>query len=120
MGESRGEFGWRLPAKNHVSSDRIKGFLVSAVGVEPITPHDLRHTAASWAAIAGAQADELREAFGWKTLAMTGRYVGRAGSLGRSGVKRAAEAIRNAHRGSASDRQAPERRKLDCCRFRGH
>jgi integrase len=73
-------------------------------GIEPITPHDLRHTAASWAAIGGAQAHELREAFGWKTLAMTGRYVGRAESLGRRGVERAAAAIRSADRGSAADR----------------
>jgi len=64
-----------------------------AAGIEPARPHDLRHTAASWAAISGAQAHELREAFGWKTLAMTNRYVGRAESLGRKGVDRAASAI---------------------------
>jgi integrase len=58
-----------------------------------ITPHALRHTAATWAALSGAQAHELREAFGWKTLAMTNRYVSRAESLGRRGAQRAADAM---------------------------
>jgi integrase len=74
--------------------------ICEVAGIKPITPHDLRHTAASWAAIGGAQAHELREAFGWKTLAMTGRYVGRAESLGRRGVERAAGAIRIFNRGN--------------------
>jgi integrase len=72
-------------------------------GIDPITPHDLRHTAASWAALGGAQAHELREGFGWKTLAMTGRYVGRAESLGRRGVERAAGAIRIFDRGNEAE-----------------
>lgn len=62
-------------------------------GIEPITPHVLRHTAATWAAVGGAQAHELREAFGWKTLAMTARYVSRSESLGRRGAQRAADAM---------------------------
>lgn len=65
----------------------------AAAGIEPITPHVLRHTAATWAAISGAEAHELREAFGWKTLAMTARYVSRSESLGRRGAQRAADAM---------------------------
>ncbi|WP_167531219.1 MULTISPECIES: tyrosine-type recombinase/integrase [unclassified Mesorhizobium] len=65
----------------------------AVAGVERITPHALRHTAATWAALSGAQAHELREAFGWKTLAMTARYVARAESLGRRGAQRAADAM---------------------------
>lgn len=61
--------------------------------IEPITPHVLRHTAATWAAISGAEAHELREAFGWKTLAMTARYVSRSESLARRGAERTAAAI---------------------------
>lgn len=61
--------------------------------IEPITPHVLRHTAATWAAINGAEAHELREAFGWKTLAMTARYVSKSESLARRGAQRAADAM---------------------------
>lgn len=64
-----------------------------AAGIERITPHVLRHTAATWAAINGAEAHELREAFGWKTLAMTARYVSKSESLARRGAERAAAAI---------------------------
>ena len=62
-------------------------------GVPVIVPHALRHTAATWAAIAGATAHELREAGGWKTRAMANRYVSRAESLGRSGAEKMAGAI---------------------------
>lgn len=62
-------------------------------GIDPITPHVLRHTAATWAAVSGAEAHELREAFGWKTLAMTARYVSRSESLARRGAERAASAM---------------------------
>ena len=61
--------------------------------VPRITPHALRHTAATWAAMAGATAHELREAGGWKTLVMANRYVSRAETLGRSGAEKAAGAI---------------------------
>ncbi|TIW37331.1 MAG: site-specific integrase, partial [Mesorhizobium sp.] len=61
-----------------VSYKRLREILTSvceAAEIKTITPHALRHTAATWAALSGAEAHELREAFGWKTLAMTGRYV---------------------------------------------
>ena len=64
-----------------------------AAGIERITPHVFRHTAATHAAIAGSEAHELREAFGWKTLEMTGVYVSRAKALGRKGAERAAGRI---------------------------
>lgn len=79
-----------------VSYKRLREVLANvcaAAEIKPITPHALRHTAATWAALSGAEAHELREAFGWKTLAMTGRYVARAESLGRRGVQRAADAM---------------------------
>ncbi|TGS17262.1 site-specific integrase [Mesorhizobium sp. M2E.F.Ca.ET.209.01.1.1] len=79
-----------------VSYKRLREVLHSvcaAAGIDQITPHGLRHTAATWAAVSGAEAHELREAFGWKTLAMTNRYVSKAESLGRRGAQRAADAM---------------------------
>ncbi|MDL2398421.1 tyrosine-type recombinase/integrase [Rhizobium mayense] len=61
--------------------------------VATLTPHGLRHTFATWAALAGASAHELRDAGGWRTLAMTNRYVSRAETLGRAGAEKAARAI---------------------------
>lgn len=69
--------------------------------IDRISPHALRHTAASWTAISGATAHELRDAFGWKTLAMTARYVERAEELARRGVERAASAMNVLDRPSA-------------------
>jgi integrase len=79
-----------------VSYKRLREVLADVCAraeITPITPHALRHTAATWAALSGAEAHELREAFGWKTLAMTGRYVSKAESLGRRGAQRAADAM---------------------------
>jgi integrase len=79
-----------------VSYKRLRQVLqgvCEAAEVKQVTPHALRHTAATWAALAGAEAHELRQAFGWKTLAMTGRYVSKAQSLARRGVQRAADAM---------------------------
>ena len=64
-----------------------------AADITPITLHGLRHTAATWSAIAGANTMELREAFGWKTSQMAERYVERAETLSRRGAERAANAI---------------------------
>jgi integrase len=61
--------------------------------IEKVTPHTLRHTAASWAALGGADPFELRDTFAWKTLAMAGRYVKRADTRARRGVERLAGAI---------------------------
>jgi integrase len=72
---------------------RILQDVCKAADIKPITPHVLRHTAASWAAINGATAYELQKGFGWKTLTMTSRYVSRSETLARSGAEKAARGI---------------------------
>jgi integrase len=73
---------------------RIKSEKPASDGViEKVTPHTLRHTAASWSALGGADPFELRDTFAWKTLAMAGRYVKRADTRARRGVERLAGAI---------------------------
>lgn len=62
-------------------------------GVPRITPHRLRSTAATHAAIHGANVSELMQSFGWKTPAMAMRYVKRSESLARKGVERTASVI---------------------------
>jgi integrase len=47
-------------------------------GLAELRPHDLRHTAGTFAAQGGANAFLVRDLLGHKTLAMTGRYVERA------------------------------------------
>ncbi|MGV8832956.1 MAG: tyrosine-type recombinase/integrase [Devosia sp.] len=64
-----------------------------AAGIAVVTAHALRHTAATWSALAGAPAFELRDTFGWSTLAMANRYVSKAERLARRGVERTASAI---------------------------
>ncbi|MBL0220062.1 MAG: site-specific integrase [Myxococcales bacterium] len=44
-------------------------------GLAPLRFHDLRHTFASWLAMAGATLPELAEALGHRTLAMVRRYA---------------------------------------------
>ncbi len=46
-------------------------------GLEDARLHDLRHTVGTYAAHTGANAFLVRDKLGHKTLAMTGRYVGR-------------------------------------------
>jgi integrase len=53
--------------------------------------HDLRHTAGTFAALAGANAFAVRDLLGHRTLAMTGRYVERAADL----VRATADAVSN-------------------------
>jgi integrase len=53
--------------------------------------HDLRHTAGTFAALAGANAFAVRDLLGHKTLAMTGRYVERAAGI----VRATADAVSN-------------------------
>jgi integrase len=61
--------------------------------VARITPHVLRHSSATWAAVNGADLLELRQAYGWKGLAMPNRYVAKAEALGRQGAQKAADAM---------------------------
>jgi integrase len=53
-------------------------YLRAGTGLADLRPHDLRHTAGTFAAQAGANAFLVRDLLGHKTLAMTGRYVERA------------------------------------------
>ena len=69
---------------------RVLAAVCERAGVTVITPHALRHTAATHSALAGATVHELRELGGWKTLAMASRYVSRAESLGRSAAEKLA------------------------------
>lgn len=64
-----------------------------AAGVTVISPHGLRHSAATHAALNGASLFELKEGFGWKSHQMASRYVSRAENLGRAGSQKAADAI---------------------------
>jgi integrase len=52
--------------------------LRDGTGLADLRPHDLRHTAGTFAAQGGANAFLVRDFLGHKTLAMTGRYVERA------------------------------------------
>ncbi|MCC6914967.1 MAG: tyrosine-type recombinase/integrase, partial [Rhodospirillaceae bacterium] len=49
--------------------------VVDNAGIKNFRFHDLRHTAASYAAMAGASLLELAEMLGHKTLAMVKRYA---------------------------------------------
>lgn len=48
---------------------------LAAARIEDFRFHDLRHSAASYLAMSGASAVEIRDALGHKTLAMTNRYA---------------------------------------------
>lgn len=82
--------GYALDVK-HINA--TLGDICTAAGIERITCHTLRRTAATWAAISGAGTHELRETFGWATTAMADRYVKKAESLGKRGASRVASAI---------------------------
>jgi integrase len=67
--------------------------LCAEAGINRITPHVLRHSSATWSAVNGADLLELRQAYGWKGLAMPNRYVSKAEALGRQGAQKAADAM---------------------------
>jgi integrase len=58
--------------------------LRKSAGIPDGRLHDLRHTAGTFAALAGANAFAVRDLLGHKTLAMTGRYVERAADMVRA------------------------------------
>jgi integrase len=62
-------------------------------GINIISPHALRHTAATYAAINGASVLELKDALGWKSTAMAERYVEKADAIARQGAEKAAAGI---------------------------
>ncbi len=53
-------------------------------GIPDARIHDLRHTAGTFAALAGGSAFVVRDLLGHRTLAMTGRYVERAADMVRA------------------------------------
>jgi len=67
--------------------------LRAGTGLADLRPHDLRHTAGTFAAQAGANAFLVRDFLGHKTLAMTGRYVERAADPLRTLADRVAERV---------------------------
>jgi len=69
--------------------------------IERITPHTLRRTIATHAALQGANVSELMQGFGWATPAMAMRYVKKSESLARKSVERAASIINIFDRPSA-------------------
>jgi integrase len=72
--------------------ERLRALCTKA-GIAPITPHTLRHSAATWAAIHGGDIVELRDAFGWSGLEMPARYIKTSRITAHRGAERAASAI---------------------------
>lgn len=61
------------------------GILGAAVGLDNLSPHDLRHYWATQAARNGTPMDRLQDAGGWSSLAMPARYI-EAGKIANDGV----------------------------------
>ena len=80
------------PIDYHHVLDRLAD-LCNAAQIERITPHVLRHSAATWAAIHGSDLVELRDAFGWRSFVMPNRYIKQSDSIARRGAERVASAI---------------------------
>lgn len=73
-----------------------------ASGLKNVRPHDLRHTAGTYAAQAGFNAFSVRDFLGHKSLAMSGRYVERAADPMRATANSVGSRIANALDGSPS------------------
>jgi integrase len=82
----------RMPIDYVHLLERLRALCAKA-GIAPITPHTLRHSAATWCAINGGDIVELRDAFGWKTLAMPSRYIKASRTAAQRGAERVAAAI---------------------------
>ena len=59
--------------------------LGAAIGIDTLSPHDLRHTWATLATERGTPITALRDAGGWSSLAMPSRYIA-AGEIANAGV----------------------------------
>jgi integrase len=70
--------------------------------------HDLRHTAGTFAALAGANAFAVRDLLGHRTLAMTSRYVGRAAEMARGAADAMSDRVATALGASTNNHQVPE------------
>jgi integrase len=90
--------------------------LRAATGLADLRPHDLRHTAGTFAAQAGANAFLVRDLLGHKTVAMTGRYVQRAADPVRAVADQVAGRVAAAMEGqrAAVVRLAPAEESDDC------
>jgi integrase len=73
------------------SAEKAWARLRELAGIPDGRLHDLRHTAGTFAALAGANAFAVRDLLGHRTLAMTGRYVERAADM----VRVTADAVSN-------------------------
>lgn len=79
---------------------RVLGRLARAAGLSSLSPHDLRHTAATLAILyggddgRGAPVDQVQEMLGHTEIATTMRYVHAAGRVERSAVHGLAAAYR--------------------------
>jgi integrase len=62
--------GWSVRAINARITD-----LGAAVGIDGLSPHDLRHYWATQAARNNTPMDRLQDAGGWSSLAMPARYI---------------------------------------------
>lgn len=72
--------GGRITGKpiNRISiAERVRA-IGEEVGISNLSPHDLRHSWATVAAAKGAPITALRDAGGWRTLAMPAHYVAQA------------------------------------------
>ena len=65
-------FGW--PIGNPASPESPQGVACNRVGIENFRFHDLRHTAASWLRMQGADIHTVAQLLGHKDLRMAARY----------------------------------------------
>ena len=70
--------------------------------------HDLRHTAGTFAALAGANAFAVRDLLGHRTLAMTSRYVERAAEMARGAADAMSDRVATALGAGTTNHQVPE------------
>ena len=85
--------------------------LRAGTGLIDLRPHDLRHTAGTFAAQAGANAFLVRDLLGHKTLAMTGRYVERAVDPLRAVADQVAKRVAAAMKAADDEATGQRRRK---------
>lgn len=60
------------------SFDTVRKQLLKRVGAIDARPHDFRHTVGTFTAQTGANAFQVRDIMGHRTMAMTGRYVAKS------------------------------------------
>ena len=70
--------------------------ICSRAKLENTRPHDLRHAAGTYAALAGANQFAVRDLLGHKTMAMSGRYVERAAQVAKSAADLVSEQLADA------------------------